>query len=228
MTNTVRRIQIPINHVKPLKDNEVMATVEGQVLPTMIDSGAEVTVVPEECVGEQQLTGETVTLDAYNMSQSVGRKYNIQIAVGDRVFSRAAVAQPGEDISWMTLLSFDPYDREETMYLFGQIQLKKDLAEENVHYMPPRMEDGCFHQAVVVSQGTVIEAEEVEPQVVTSGPEPHSEEVKDDVDHADVGSESGEAVREMSLEPEQTTSSVEVEAEGAHEGGIADSGLTRN
>ena len=101
-------------------------------------------------MGEQQFTGEIVTLDAYNMSQSVGRKCNIQIAVGDRVFSRAAVAQMGEDISWMALLSLDPYNREETMY------------------------------------------------------------------------------HEMSLEPEQTTSSVEVEAEGAHEGGIADSGLTRN
>ena len=44
------------------------------MLPTTIDLGAEVTVVPEECVGEQQFTGEMVTLDAYNMSQSVGRK----------------------------------------------------------------------------------------------------------------------------------------------------------
>ena len=107
LTNTVKRIQIPINRVKPLKDNEVMATIEGQVLPTTIDSGAEITLVPEECVGVEQFTGEMVTLDAYNMSKSVGKKCNIKITVSNRVFSRAAVAQPGDDISWTALVSFD-------------------------------------------------------------------------------------------------------------------------
>ena len=120
------------------------------------------------------------------MSKSVGKKCNIKITAGNRVFSRAAVAQPGDDISWTSLLSFEPYDRE-TIHLFDQIQLKKDLAEEDVYYMPLRMEDSHYYQAVVVSQITVIEAEEVVPHIEPSGPEPHSEEVMVDIEQAEVG-----------------------------------------
>ena len=49
------------------------------------------------------------------------------------------------------------------------------------------MEDGRFHQAVVVSQCTVIKAEEIAPHIEPSGPEPHSEEVKVNIVQAEVG-----------------------------------------
>ena len=55
--------------------------------------------------------------------------------------------------------------------------------------MPPRMEQGT---AVMVSQGTVIEAEEKAPLVLTSVTEPQSEEVKAVVEQAEVGVENRE------------------------------------
>ena len=94
--------------------------------------------------------------------------------------------------------------------------------------MPPRMEEGTFHQVVVVSQGTVIEAEEVAPHIVTSEPEPQSEEVTVVVDQADVGVENREVVYEVSLEPELNSSSVAVEAEGVQGVVVLEVGLRRN
>ena len=55
----VKRIQIPINKVVPLKQNEVFGTIEGHVLPITCDSGADITVVPEECISDSQFTGES-------------------------------------------------------------------------------------------------------------------------------------------------------------------------
>ena len=53
-------IHIPINLVVPLKQNEVFGKIEGHVLPVTCDSGADIMIVPDECIGESQFTGETV------------------------------------------------------------------------------------------------------------------------------------------------------------------------
>ena len=164
-----------------------------------------------------------MTLDAYNKTKAVGKRCNIQVNVGGRVFHREAVAQPGEEISWTAMLSFDPYDEDEQTFLFRQIRLKKTMSEEEVHYMPPCMEDGHFKQAVSVSQGTVVEAE-VASQSDTSGPEPHSEEAEVEIVHADEETVVVEDETEKSLVPEQSTPSVLSEAKGEMHGGSADKG----
>ena len=81
-----------------------------------------------------------------------------------------------------------PSDDEDTKFLIGQLKLKKDQKEHELHYMPPRMEQGKFNPAIMVSHGNVVEAEEVTP-VVTSESEPHSEEVTADIVRAEFGSE---------------------------------------
>ena len=47
---TVKKIEIPVNRVKALADNEVMGQMSGILLPITLDSGAQVTVVPEEII----------------------------------------------------------------------------------------------------------------------------------------------------------------------------------
>ena len=222
-TTTVKQIQIPINHVKSLKDNELIGRVEDHTMPIMVDSGAEISVVPEECVGVDQFTGETCTANAFNSSEVTGKKCNVTVDVGGRVFNRTAMTLPGADISWTAILSFRITDDADREHLVNQLKRKDHQEEEEVLYMPPRMEHSTFHQAVLVSQGNVVEAEEDAPPVVTSEPEPQSEEVKVVVEHADVGDESREIEREESLGTERTTSSVDVEEAGDREGGSADS-----
>jgi len=79
----------------------------------------------------------------------------------------------------------NPYPYE-TQYFIGQVNLKKGLEKEDVSYMPQRIESGIFHPAVVVSQGTIVGEEQAIPPVVTSEPEPHSEETMANLVHADV------------------------------------------
>ena len=189
---TVKKIQIPINKVVPLKPNEVFGKVQGHFLPITCDSGVEISVVPEECAEEDQLTGETCMVASFRREKTIGKKCVVTVQVGDREFSRTAVTQPGEDISWTVCLSMDFYNREMN-FLMDQINKKDGLEEQEVSYMPPRMESGTFHQAVVVSEGTLVGEVEDTPPAVTLGPDPHSEEETVQVRHTD---SDGELTRE--------------------------------
>ena len=75
---------------------------------------------------QNEYTGEVVTVDAYNRTKSVGKRCNIKVTVGNREFSRETVAQPGEEISWTAMLSFDPYVEEEQF-----IPVQTTLTEED-------------------------------------------------------------------------------------------------
>jgi len=109
-------------------------------------------IVQEECIGESQFTGEMCTVNTFNRTTAAGRKCTVKVQIGNREFSKMAVTQPMEDIFWTACLSMNFSNLEETQYLIGQVNLKKGLKEEDVSYMPPRMESGIFHPAVVVSK----------------------------------------------------------------------------
>ena len=83
----------------PLKHNEVFGSRAGHRLPITCHSGADITVVPEECVDSDHFTGETCAVAAFNKIKTVGKLCDIQVQVGDHVFKRRAVTQPGEAIS---------------------------------------------------------------------------------------------------------------------------------
>ena len=110
----------------PFKLNEVLGRVEGHALPIRCDSGSEITVVPEGCIAEDQFTGETCTVSTFNNSKAIGKQCNVKIHIGDRVFTRMAVTQPGEDISWTACLSLDISNDEGTEFIIGQLKRKKD------------------------------------------------------------------------------------------------------
>ena len=98
----VKRIQIPRARIVPLKPNELFESIGGHSLPITCDSGA---VVPEECVREEEFTGETCTIDSFNNVKAVWKKCHVRVQVEDRVFVRKAVTQPGADQSWTACLS---------------------------------------------------------------------------------------------------------------------------
>ena len=221
----VKRIQIPISQVVSLKQNEVFGKVEGHFLPITCDSGADITVVPEECVGVGQLTGETCTVTTFNRTKTIGKKCVVSVQVGGREFSRTAVTQPGEDIFWTACLSIDFSNQEETKFLIDQVNRKKGLEEEETSYMPPWMESGTFHPAVVVSDGAVVGVVEDTSLSGTLEPDPHSEEGKAELKPTDVeGVLNREDEREQSLASELNPS-VLVEEGGERSGGSADRGV---
>ena len=211
-----------MNRVVALKPNEVFGTVQDHFIPITCDSVAEITVVPEECVGADQLTGNSCTVASFRKQNSTGKDCVVQIQVGDRVFSRKVVMQPGEDIAWTACLSVEFSDRAEINYIMDQNDKKRGLEETDTSYMPPRMEDGTLQPAVVVSEGTLV-GEEVNTPIVTLAPDPQCEEGKVIMSQADVEGElNREAECEESLGTEKKDASVVAEVTGDVVGGSAE------
>ena len=109
-TNRVKRIKIPEDKCVALRKNEVFGAIWGYRLPVTCDTGAEVIVVPAECVLPHQLMGQTCELKAFNETKSVGQWCNIDIVVGQTIFSRKAVTQPGATLGWSACVSLDMAD----------------------------------------------------------------------------------------------------------------------
>ena len=72
-TTQIKKINIPVDKVVPLRWNEVFGAIGSHRLPITCDTGAEVTIVPAECVGPHQLTGESCELAAFNQTKSQGK-----------------------------------------------------------------------------------------------------------------------------------------------------------
>ena len=108
----VKYVQVGSVEPKVLKDNEMMGNIGQHVLPVTCNSGADITIVPEECVEQAEFTGETCEVASFNRKISLGKTCNVEVMIGGRRFPRRAVAQPGADLGWTVCLSL-PY-REKT------------------------------------------------------------------------------------------------------------------
>ena len=97
--NQVRRVQIPSNKIVALRDNELFGSVGNHCMPITCDSGADITVVPEECVEGDQFTGGTCEVDSFNKVRSTGKLCNVVISIAGRQFYRKAVTQSGKDLA---------------------------------------------------------------------------------------------------------------------------------
>ena len=61
--------------MKSLRKNEVIAELSGILLPMTIDSGVEMTVVPEEAVQESKFTGETTMFERITGEGKTGKNW---------------------------------------------------------------------------------------------------------------------------------------------------------
>ena len=138
---SVKIIQIPVDYVKALRENEIMAQISGILVPVTIDSGAQITVVPEELVKQTEFTGETTTFKDIMEGQHTGRLANIVLQIGGQEYPRKAVAVPGSDISWTVAMSIPLKNKEEINRLLYQLDLASELPEEETHFLPPCMEE---------------------------------------------------------------------------------------
>ena len=71
----VRRVRIQEDLIQTLKENEVFGAVGPYRMPITLDTGADITVVPEESVEQDQFIGETCELRSFNDGKSRGRKF---------------------------------------------------------------------------------------------------------------------------------------------------------
>ena len=176
------------------------------------DSGADITVVPEECVDIDQFTGGTCEVDSFNKVRSTGKLCNIVVSIAGRSFYRKAVTQPGKDSD--------------------QMDAKFAMEEEQTCYLPAEMKNGILTSVLMVSEGTLIPTQ-ADTSVTSTEPEIQRNEIETEskTDEGDEQRERDELVLvkadESLVVAEEEGERVEGSTEGEGEQGVTIEGITQ-
>ena len=221
-------MQIPFDKIVPLLDNELFKSVGNHRMPITCDSGADITVIPEECVEGDQFTGGTCEVDSFNKVHSTGRLCNVTISIAGRQFQRKAVAQPGNDLAWTVCLSMPYSNKSDRELISQQMDAKFALQEEDNCYLPAEMKDGVLTLGIIVSEGTLVPA-----SAHTGGDEGTRESVN--VEEQDVVNEQRECDAEVlvidaepSVAVEEVGERVEGSADSEEDKGVSIEGITHD
>ena len=101
-----------------------MGCVGKHSLPVTCDSGADVTIVPEECVSDSQHTGGTCEVASFNRKISSGKICDVVVTLAGKDFKRKAVAQPGADLGWTVCLSLPYKDKDDRDFVTALMDQK--------------------------------------------------------------------------------------------------------
>ena len=123
------------------------------------DSGADVTVVPEECVETSQYTGEICEVASFNRKVSSGKLCNVTVTLAGRQFQRKAVAHLGADLGWTVCLSLPYRDREDRDYVTHLMDKKYESPETASQYTPPQLKEGVITTKQMVGEFDIHNAD---------------------------------------------------------------------
>jgi len=142
-----RRVKIPSNKLLYLQHNELFGRVGKHSMPITCDSGAQVSVVPEESVEEDELTGETQVLEDFHTGRVTGNVCNVVSTIADRSFRKKAV----------TLSMAIPLTpRNEMDSILKQMEIKEASDKEETRYLPPELKGDFLISELMVSEGVVV------------------------------------------------------------------------
>ena len=160
--NKVKKVTVEESKLESLKHNEVFGSVGPHRMPVTLDTGAEITVVPEEAVDPSQFTGDTCELRSFNNTKSEGRKCVVQVSAGKQTFTKEAVTQPGKSLGWSVCLSLDLSDAKEREFLMEQMTARASMPERLTLYIPPEVRTGFLVSGLPIEEARVV-------KVVTQG-----------------------------------------------------------
>ena len=217
-TPKVRRVLVQEQLIESLGRNEVFGAVGPHRMPITCDTGAEVTVVPEEAVEQEQLTGETCELRSFNDGKSIGKSCVVQISVDGVILTKQAVTQPGKSLGWSVCLSLDLNDQEERQFLMQQITRRAEMTQEEALYIPPEVREGILVSGIPVREARVVKSVKVKSGITNSKEEVPVQAALTEAQQEEVGSESlpTEVVAEVqtATEPLQSTTA-EAQTQGS-------------
>ena len=212
--NRVRQIRIPEGKLVSLGHNEMFGSVGPHRLPITLDTGAAVSVFPEECVEQSQMMGRTQQIKSISEVELTGKECHVRIAVGDTTFERTAVMQPGQSIGWIACLSLNPARDEEKEFLGAKFKEREAMTELQTLYLAPEVREGCLVSGILASEVVVVKEVENEVREVKESPEDRTEpvqstvvEVQAEQKEDEVEEQSGEGV---AMELEEILGDVEV------------------
>ena len=162
--NKVKRVKILEDQIVSLRRNEIFGSVGPHRMPVTCDTGAEVMVVPAECVEPHQKTGETYVLRSFNDIKTTGDCCNVTITVGDVSFTKKAVTQPGADLGWSVCLSLDMADPRESQFLLREMTRRAAMIQEETLYVPPEVREGFLNSGILVQEAQVVKIKKTQLQ----------------------------------------------------------------
>ena len=145
-----RRVESTQAHVTMLKENETMVSIDGIQIPTTIDTGASVSLVPRELIPTECLTGRKQVYVGIEKSKgnSDGELANVTMRILDQERSVEVTAMPGERLGWVGALTMSLIDREDKELLTKLADSRCNMSDEEVSYIPPRQGSQGFQGAV--------------------------------------------------------------------------------
>ena len=155
-SSKVKRVKVREDQIENLRRNEVFGAVGPHRMPVTCDTGAEVTMDPEEAVEQDQLTGETCELRSFNDGKSTGKRCVMQISVDGVKFTKEAVTQPGESLGWSVCLSLDLTNPSEREFLVDQMTRRAEMTQEEVLYIPPEVREGFLVLGIPAKEARVV------------------------------------------------------------------------
>ena len=81
----------------------------------------------------------------------------IPVVIGTESFQEKVLAIPGEELGWTAVLRVAYGDPDQLERVAKLMQWKRNLPEEDIHFIPPTTHNGKTQGAVLVSQGVVIQ-----------------------------------------------------------------------
>jgi len=125
-----RRVRLPESEPLELSEEELFGAVNDCDTCITIDTGAQISIVPKECVLPGQWTGNRRKVKAFQGTVVEGEECLVQFRIG--------VPLASQDMLFM-------------------MELAKEKKNKDVKlYHPPRMINGELHKGYLVSRGAVI------------------------------------------------------------------------
>ena len=158
----VKRVKILASQVETLGENDVMASVNSNLMPMTLDSGAEMSIVPREFVRESEYMGETLKFMGVliNHEHSEAKVASVKITIGHESIQEQVLAVLGEDLGYKAVLRFCCRDPEQLDRVAKMMSWKHTLPEDQKRYVPPTTLQVITKGAVLVSEGVVVEEEQ--------------------------------------------------------------------
>ena len=160
----VKKIQVAQNIIETLGDSDVMACINGSLVPITLDSGATASIVPKEFVREDNYTGRIVQFRGVmaNSEWIDAAEAIVNIKCGPVELNETVLAVPGAYLEWQGILKWSLTDNERMAVISRILVWKSSLPKEQNQYILPSLTEVYRKGAVLVSDGVEIVPESIQ------------------------------------------------------------------
>lgn len=160
-------------------------------IPAIIDSGADITVVPEEVVPVAAHSGETIRISGYDGVSKVRKVAEISIRMGDVVLREKVALVSMAELGGKALISLPLLDEKKREVLLQMLESQKNVGAVQTRAMQrsDRQEEACDKQNMVEEEIGGVRPLNLENEVMESMDSLGEEEVVSESDEINVEAE---------------------------------------